>query len=822
MEGQPATAAAASTSARPRPEVLAPAGDFDCIRAAVENGADAVYFGVTRFNARARAKNFPLEELPDLLSYLRLRGVKGYVTFNTLVFSTELDDARSTLERILSAGPDALILQDLGIARLVRSMSPDVPLHASTQTTTSSAEHCEVLRQLGFSRVILARELSVADIRRIKAGTDLPLEVFIHGALCVAWSGQCLTSEAIGGRSANRGACAQACRLPYELFVDDVHRDLGDRKYLISPQDLAGIEVVPDLLDLVCSLKIEGRLKSPEYVAATVRAYRSLVDRASGRLDRAERLGLEQVFSRGFSHGFLSGINHQSLVPARSPKKRGILLGHVQSVHGARARLRLGGPLKPGDGVVFDYGRPEEDEPGGRVVHLWKDGRRVEAADAPDLVEIEVRGCPEPRFGWKVWKTDDPALNRRLRGTFERLGARVPVDAIVEQAGDALRVTLSDGLRRVTAAAGPLQPARTRPLTPEYLREQLGRLGGTPFELRDLRVSLASVMLPVRQINELRRRLVADLEIARRAHPGWRVEPGPVSPPRTSARTEPDPVRLLPWCRTRDQLEAALDEGSTEVHCEFEDLRLYAAAVEAARARGARIALAPPRVVKPGETGFLKTVLHARPDALHVRSLAHLRFFRNEAPSIALLGDFSLNVANEWCAAWLLEQGLSRFVPAYDLNWEQLAALLGRVDAGRAEVVIHQHMPMFHMEHCVFAALLSTGRDCTDCGRPCDRHALDLQDWSGRRHPVKADAGCRNTIFNAVAQSASPYVRRLLDLGVRSFRVELLREDRAATRRLLRGYRDVLEGRNDGRTLWQELRASNELGVTRGPLGRDD
>lgn len=817
MQTQPATGVAASTAAVSRPEVLAPAGDFECVRAAVENGADAVYFGVQKYNARARAANFPLEELPDLLRFLRLRGVRGYVTFNTLVFSDELADAQRTLEAILAAGPDALILQDLGIARLVRAMCPDVALHASTQTTTSSAEQCERLKELGFSRVILARELSIADVRRIKAETDLPLEVFVHRALCVAWSGQCLTSEAMGGRSANRGACAQACRLPYDLVVDGARRDLGDRKYLISPQDLAAFDLVPDLLGLVCSIKIEGRLKSPEYVAATVRAYRKAVDDAAARFARAEVLELEQVFSRGLSHGFLSGINHQALVPGLSPKKRGILLGRVQSVKDGRVRLRLSGPLKPGDGVVFDYGRPEEDEPGGRVVHLWRDGRRVDAADEPDTVEFEVRDCPAPQFGWRVWKTDDPALNRRLRASFERLGRRVPVDVVVEEAGGRLRVCLSDGVRSVEGDAGEVQPARTRPLTEEYVRAQLGRLGDTPFVLRGLELRAGAVMVPVSRLNDVRRRLAADLEAARREPPGWRLDGDALARLRRApARSEP-PVTLVALCRSLEQLDAALAEGVREVECDFEDLRLYPQAVGRARAAGARILLAPPRVLKPGEQGFLKIVKNAAPDGVLVRSTAHFGHFAG----LAQVGDFSLNAANELAVDWLLDHGLERWVPSYDLSWEQLQALLARVDPGRAEVVVHQHMPMFYMEHCVFAALLSTGKDVSDCGRPCDRHALDLADWSGKSHPVKADAGCRNTVFNAVPQSASPYLARMLELGVRTFRVELLREDAAGARRLLRGYRDVLERRADGRALWQELRASDVMGVTRGPLGRE-
>src|SRR5262245_3328020 len=337
--------------ARVRPEVLAPAGDMECARAAVACGADAVYFGLSKFNARARADNFTVESLPEFLSFLHVHGVRGYVAFNTLVFSDELDEAARILERVIDARPDALILQDFGIARLARAISPDIELHASTQTTTTCAEAMPALEELGFSRVILARELTLKDIRKIAAETRMPLEVFVHGALCVAYSGQCLTSEALGGRSANRGACAQACRLPYDLIVDGKTFDLGERKYLLSPQDLAAFDIVPELIDPgVRSFKNGGSLKTPEYVAATTRAYRKAVDEAwAGRpatWSRDEVLELQQVFSRGLSHGFLGGIDHQVLVPALSPKKRGPFLGRVNSIRAGRVGLTLENPLR--------------------------------------------------------------------------------------------------------------------------------------------------------------------------------------------------------------------------------------------------------------------------------------------------------------------------------------------------------------------------------------------------------------------------------------------------------------------------------------------
>src|ERR1041384_6387236 len=260
------------------PELLAPAGDWDCAKAAVENGADAIYFGLEKFNARMRAHNFSDADLPKLMEFLHRRGVKGYVTFNTLIFENEMAEAEEHLRAMIAAGVDAAIVQDVGICRLIRQLSPDFPIHASTQMTITSAGGVEFARELGCNLVVLARECSIKEIEKIQTAltdnlslathhSSLPLEVFVHGALCVAYSGQCLTSEALGGRSANRGECAQACRMPYELICDGKPVPLGDRKYLLSPQDLAGIEVLPELVASgVASLKIEGRLKTPEYV----------------------------------------------------------------------------------------------------------------------------------------------------------------------------------------------------------------------------------------------------------------------------------------------------------------------------------------------------------------------------------------------------------------------------------------------------------------------------------------------------------------------------------------------------------------------------
>ena len=272
-----------------RPEILAPAGDRDALAAALAAGADAVYLGLDDgFNARARAVNFPSDAIAEIAAWVHRAGARLYVTLNTLVFEPELPIVEELIRRVAAGGVDAIIVQDPAVALIARAIDAGSPrpleVHASTQMTASSPLAAELLAPLGLSRVVVPRELSVDEIRAYAAGTQLPLEVFIHGALCVAWSGQCLSSEAWGGRSANRGQCAQACRLPYQLVVDGDTRDLGEVEYLLSPKDLVGSDVVSALAQIpsVASLKIEGRLKGPHYVATAVAHYREAVAVATG------------------------------------------------------------------------------------------------------------------------------------------------------------------------------------------------------------------------------------------------------------------------------------------------------------------------------------------------------------------------------------------------------------------------------------------------------------------------------------------------------------------------------------------------------------
>jgi putative protease len=514
-----------------RPEILAPAGHREAMRAAVLAGADAVYFGLHGLNARARAANFDPTELEETMAFLHGHGVRGYVALNTLVFDDELPAVERAIRACAAAGVDALIVQDLGVARLARALAPTMALHASTQMTCTDEGSVRLARDLGATRVILARELSVQDIAVIhRAVPEVELEVFVHGALCIAYSGQCLTSEALGGRSANRGACAQACRLPYDLVVDGAVKDLGDLAYLLSPEDLEASALVPGLLEAgVVSLKIEGRLKGPDYVAATTRLYRSAIDAAlagaSDGVDEETRLQALQAFSRGSGPGFLAGVDHLRLVEGRACDHRGLEVGLCGGVVRDRGRdllvVQQGVPIARGDGLLVEGGRAGEGEVGGRVWDV--EGERVWLG--PD---VDVRAA---QAGRRVWRTSDPARERAVLTRLEQSPHAVAVDLRIEgEIGQAptLRAQSERGGSAEVRCDTALTRAERHPLDEARLRAQLGRLGDTPFVLRSLEVALPpDAMLPVSSLNRARRAVIdALVQDLHRAHPVHETDTG--------------------------------------------------------------------------------------------------------------------------------------------------------------------------------------------------------------------------------------------------------------------------------------------------------
>ena len=822
---------------RRKPEVMAPAGHWPQLRAAIEAGADSVYFGLHHFTARAKA-GFGLSELPEVFRTLHGRGVRGFVTFNTLVFDHEWLAAARTLAAIAEAGADAVIVQDVGVMALARAVAPDLELHASTQMSITDTRGARWAAEMGARRVTLARELSIEEIRAIAREAPVELEVFVHGALCVAYSGQCFSSEAWGGRSANRGQCAQACRLPYELLVDGERKPLGEARYLLSPGDLYALRQVPELAGIgVSALKIEGRYKDADYVAAATRAYRQAVDDAcEGRaltVSAGEELQLEQVYSRGLGPYFLTGTDHQAVVRGRAPRHRGLLMGRVVSVEPPDVWVEPEAPhsiapLKPGDGVVFDaaaWRDPGEEEEGGRIY-------AVSPAPGGRLALQFGRGAlryGRIRVGDLLWRTHDPALDKVLKvyteATVPLRRQAVAVEAVA-RAGEPLRTVwrLMDRpeIRVEACSSQPLMAARNRGLDEEQLRGQFERLGGTAYELASLSLACEeAVFAPASMLNELRREAVAGLGalqerlVAREVRDPAAAAAGlwPVPPERRAA--QPPVLHLL--VRTPEQLEAALRLQPASITLDYLDLYGLKPSVERVREAEIPVRVATPRILKPGEERIVDFLL--RLDApLLVRPAGLLHHLAQLENPPAMTGDFSLNAANAVSARALLAMKLERIAPTHDLNAEQVEALARECGAERLEAIAYQHLPVFHTEHCVFARFLSDGKSYEDCGRPCERHRVEVRDVNLRAHPVLADVGCRNTVFGAEAQEAGAHLERWLGAGIAHYRLEFAHESGAQVRAVTEAFTQALAGAITPEQLRHRLRRAAPQGTTEGSL----
>ncbi len=796
-----------------KPEIKSPAGHWPQLRAAIEAGADAVYFGLNHFTARAKS-GFTLAELPEALRTLHQRGVKGYVTFNTLIFDNELKEAARGLAAIAEAGADAIIVQDWAAVKMAREIAPGLHIHGSTQMSITDAAGARHAQDLGVDRLILARELSLEQIAAIRKDTDVELEIFCHGALCVSYSGQCFSSEAWGGRSANRGQCAQACRLPYEMVVDGRVEPLGDARYLLSPGDLYALEQIPQIMKIgISALKIEGRYKDAEYVALTTRAYRQAVDGVS--VSAGERAAVEQVYSRGLGPWFLSGTNHQTVVRGRAPRHRGVEMGTVVRAAGQTVTVKLrNGSLKPGDGIVFDaadWRSPQEREEGGRIYEVRPGTRgQVELAFGNGAINAS-----RIRPGDLVWRSDDPEIAKLAKPYTSATGpvAKQRVDVSVTAfAGQPLTTVWSVRSVSVTVTSElPLDSAQSRALDETLLRDQFGRLGNTSYELGEIQLTVGGrPYAPPSLLNQIRRQAVEQLQAAQAQgphielrQPAWPVDHA----------TESGVAHLHVLVRNAEQLEAAIEARPASITLDYLDLYGLKPSVERVKSSGIEARVASPRVLKPGEEKIADFLRRCDVPIL-VRPAGLMTTLRG----ITLDGDFSLNAANAISAELLLNAGLRRLTPTHDLNASQITELAQHAGAHRIEAIAYHHLPVFHTEHCVFCRFLSTGTSYKDCGRPCEKHQIALRDTEGRAHAVIADVGCRNTVFGAQAQEATAYLSDWLAAGICHFRLEFVHESAERVREITEAFQACLAKRSTPAELSRRLKQLAPEGTTEGSL----
>lgn len=834
-------------------ELLLPVGNMDMALAAIHNGADAVYMGFPHFNARGRSHDFEIQELREMIEVCHLYGVRAHLAFNILIFPREIEAVIKGLEAVLPLKPDALIIQDLGLAKLVRQMAPEQVIHASTQITVTNGEAIHLVEDLNFRRFVLGRENSIREIKLIQEATKKDLEIFVHGALCVSYSGQCFTSESIGGRSANRGQCAQSCRFGYQVLVDGKPRQTLDKKYVVSPNDLCGIAEIPELIDSgVASFKIEGRLKSPEYVAAAAQEYRKAIDRHLEKIDLSEseivasRRKMSTTYSRGFFPGWLHGVDHQRLVEGTGKSHRGVEIGVAVDAHKNTMTVKLSEALSlsPGDGLLWIA--RDQSESGAQIYGVKKiDGQKVRIEFGNDI------DFADRMTGARVFLNSVAAQKKELRKSFQdrNVSKQIDVSMRVEaKIGSALSVEMSDG-RFVANAVGKtlVEAAKSRAVNDAFFKDELGALGGTPFNLKTFKVERfdsSPIFYSHRELKEIRRELSQNLEKLRRENRVWGDETPlvpaedmlrwsqdlQVSPTTSDMKTAPKAARLNILLREKAQIQDLLEGIETgrirkqEIDCvilDFEFGQDYESSLASLKAAGLRCGIATTRILKPKEYMHFVRIERLNPDVILIRNLGALYYFTKVKPFAGeLRGDFSLNVTNHLTADYLLGKGLSSVTASYDLNAGQVTDLLRSTDASRVEVTIHQYMPAFHMEHCVFAALLSKGSSFKDCGKPCEKHRVQLTDEFGNRHQIKADPECRNTMFNAVAQSAAAHYADWNSQHLGAVRYEALYERGQELIEKIASYQSLLTGQKSATEILSGLKMNETYGLGEGPIAK--
>lgn len=808
-----------------KPELLAPAGGFEALRAAVGNGADAVYLGGTEFSARAGAVNFDREQLRAAIDFAHDHGVKAYIAVNTLIYDEELPAALEFAWYAAEAGANALIVQDLGLIDALRQILPEVALHASTQMTVASSGGAKALAARGISRVVLARELSLAEIGSIVRQSGCPIEIFVHGALCISYSGQCLLSSLVGGRSGNRGSCAQPCRLKYRLLRNGETVPAVAGEHLLSPRDLNTLQLLPQILATgVAALKIEGRMKRPEYVATVVRIYRAAIDVLCEQgpaidLETANQ-ELAQIFSRDFCSAYLLGNPGRELMSYQRPNNRGVYLGRVVGWDPAarRAEIALAGPLRSGDGIEVWTNR------GGRqgftIETLTVGAEPVAAGERGQIVAFT--SPIRLGLGDRVFKTLDRALSERAQNSFQP-GSEpaIPVRmGLAAAPGERVRAWALDrqGNRGEAESDYCAQPSVKYPATAEQVQEHFSRLGGTAFTLDGLETELApGLLLPRSVLNELRRSALAELTRNRRQQlraprPGaeefrrrlnrWlgrRSRPGS-----GSAVDHPASIRLAVSVGSFPAALAAVAAGADQVYLPAPDVlagseerALSRELAQLAQNRGCRLLLTCPRVVEEAveqQTWArllrIRAALQPLPVGILVNSLAARDWAAGQGLD-PIYSDLGCNLVNRPALLRWREEGAEQSTLSLELNLRRIQNL-GSDILSSCEIVVYGEMMLMISRHCVIGALAGAGEAGQTCRRPCRQAEFALRDRLGLVFPLGVDRRCRMQVYNSKVLNLLEQLPQLLALPVRSLRLELQRRNEREVAELVAAFKSEI------------------------------
>lgn len=760
-------------------ELLAPAGSMESLQAAVQSGADAVYLGGSKFSARAYASNFDNEKMAEAVRYCHIYGVKVHVTINTLLKDSELEEAVDYARFLHGIGVDALIIQDTGLAKRLGEELGDFELHASTQMTVHNAEGALFLRRLGFRRIVLSRELSLKEIRVVTqalAAEGLETEMFIHGALCICYSGQCLMSSMLGGRSGNRGRCAQTCRLPYTLVKDSD----GDEKkgYLLSPKDICTLDVLKQIYDTgVASLKIEGRMKRPEYVAGVVGSYRKALDSIyEGKSfdAEAEEERVLQLFNReGASKAYMFGNVGRDMMALSNPKNSGLELGRVNP--GMQTRLLRGLNLRDGISV---------GDEGFTVSKITRDGVEVLRAEKGDTVKIFPQRY---RKGDVLFKTSDSGLLQELEEVCSQPYLRkidVPVD-VEFRVSRPVKVTFTYRGSRHELEGPVVQEALKKPLAQEKFLENMAKTQNTPFNFLVEASVFEDGFIPVSSVNEIRRDILAEIDRLEGTSCMRAVESLGRPRPEAAARENSRMVGTMAVVSTADQLRAAAELRTEAIAVDVFGRRAGIELEEALRLRGegSAIYLKIPNIIMEefeGVCSFIDENL-SRVDGLVTGNLGIMNRFQGRT---SLIGDYKLNIFNREALGFYSES-LDMSCLSVELNRAEIKELLRRKSA---QVMVYGKTELMVSEYCMTGSLFGGKTSTSACSRPCERSSFTLRDRKGVSFNVETDRYCRSHIYNSVPLNLIPNLEDLKRIGARHFRLDFTDEGFEETKDILESF----------------------------------
>lgn len=790
-------------------ELLAPVGSFESLKAAVQNGANAVYLGGKDFSARASANNFDREELKEAVRYAHIRGVRVFVTTNTLIKQNELEGFIEYVKFLYDINIDALILQDIGAAMTVKKLLPDFELHASTQMVAHSLEDVKYLEGIGFDRVVLARELNVEEIKHICDNTNVDIEVFVHGALCVCYSGQCLMSSMIGNRSGNRGRCAQPCRQRYTMIDINTGEEISSNgDYLLSTRDLNAIEEINQIIDAgVHSLKIEGRMKKPEYVATVIGSYRDAVDdylrTKKVNVSHDIMTDLYTIFNRKFTKGLLLGEVGEEVMNSQIPNNQGLYIGKVLDYNKKAKRLKIAleENLKKGDGINLG---------GGVIGRIIKGKEITDIGYKGEIIEIDFIG--EARRNQMIFKTSDTQLMDKVQSTFKKDKelAKSFIDGEISlKLGQNPIIKFKDLKGNEAEIVGDfvIEKALKVPMRKEKIETQLRKLGNTPYELRNLKIDLdEGISLPISVINQIRRECIDNLseeriEIKDRKYKDEKISYNP----QRAIRPKDKKIRVK--VKNLEQLREVVNFEINAIY--YEDASTIEEAMIIGKENNKKVIYSAPRIIRNKEYNRLNKIKDLNEDTIQIGTLGSIDFFKNKNFCI----DYYLNSFNSETINHFKKEGASVVCISQELNMNEIEETLTYTDLD-VESVVYGFAPMMISEYCPMGVIVRNCKKDKRC-KECNESKYALKDFKGEEYRLSQDLFCRTTIYNSKPTCVLDNLEELNNIGINIFRLDFTGENASEIREILEAYIEVINNDfrmgNKSSKLYKKL---DEKGVT--------